>query len=143
MSSVAGYSGTPLAQKLGLKDGFRALFIDLPASLGDLTTARAFAESSRITVDQLGDIKQGYNFIHLFTASRSVLEKLAQPLMGLIARDGMIWVSWPKKASKVRTDITEDTIREIVLPIGLVDVKVCAVDEVWSGLKLVIRKDAR
>ncbi|MBN9331888.1 DUF3052 domain-containing protein [Devosia sp.] len=143
MSETAGYSGTPLAQKLGLKDGFRALFIDLPISLADLTTARAFAESSHLTVEQLGDAQQGYNFIHLFTASRAVLEKLAQPLMGLIARDGMIWVSWPKKASKVPTDITEDTIREIVLPLGLVDVKVCAVDEVWSGLKLVIRKDAR
>ncbi|MBO9588759.1 DUF3052 domain-containing protein [Devosia sp.] len=143
MSDVAGYSGTPLAQKLGLKDGFRALFIDLPTSLSDLTTSRAFAESSRLTLDQLGDAQQGYNFIHLFTASRAVLEKLAQPLMGLIVRDGMIWVSWPKKASKVPTDITEDTIREIVLPLGLVDVKVCAVDEVWSGLKLVIRKDAR
>lgn len=143
MSGLAGYSGTPLAQKLGLKDGFRALFIDLPASLSDLTTARAFAESTRITLDQLGDAQLGYNFIHLFTASRAVLEKLAQPLMALIARDGMIWVSWPKKASKVPTDITEDTIREIVLPIGLVDVKVCAVDEIWSGLKLVIRKDAR
>ena len=81
--------------------------------------------------------------IHVFTACRSVLEKLAQPLMALIARDGMIWVSWPKKASKVETDITEATIREIALPLGLVDVKVCAVDEIWSGLKLVIRKDAR
>lgn len=141
--TTTGYSGTPLAQKLGLKDGFRALFIDLPASLADLTTSRTFAESSRITLYQLGDAQQGYNFIHLFTASRAVLEKLAQPLMALIARDGMIWVSWPKKASKVETDITEDTIREIVLPLGLVDVKVCAVDEIWSGLKLVIRRDAR
>lgn len=143
MSEVAGYSGTPLAQKLGLKDGFRALFIDLPVSLTGLTTARAFAEASHITLDQLGDAQQGYNVIHLFTASRAVLEKLAPPLMDLIARDGMIWVSWPKKASKVPTDITEDTIREIVLPLGLVDVKVCAVDEIWSGLKLVIRKDMR
>jgi len=143
MSSVAGYSGTPLAQKLGLKDGFRALFIDLPASLGDLATARNFAESRSVTLDQVEDLQRGYQFVHLFTASRAVLERLAQPLMDLIARDGMIWVSWPKKASKVPTDITEDTIRSIVLPLGLVDVKVCAVDEIWSGLKLVIRKDAR
>lgn len=143
MSDPAGYSGMPLAQKLGLKDGFRALFIDLPTSLVDLTTARAFAESTRITLDQLGDAQPGYNFIHLFTASRAALERLARPLMGLIARDGMIWVSWPKKASKLPTDITEDTIREVVLPLGLVDVKVCAVDAIWSGLKLVIRKEAR
>ncbi|UJW84241.1 DUF3052 domain-containing protein [Devosia sp. SL43] len=138
-----GYSGTPLAQKLGLKVGQRALFIDLPQSLADLTTARAFIESTRITVEQLGDTAKGYDFIHLFTAARSVLEALAQPLMNLVARDGMIWISWPKKASKVATDITEDVIREVVLPIGLVDVKVCAVDEVWSGLKLVIRKELR
>lgn len=138
-----GYSGTPLAKKLGLADGTRALFIDMPASLADLTTARVFTESTRITLDQLGDTAKGYDFIHLFTAARSVLEALAQPLMNLIARDGMIWISWPKKASKVTTDITEDVIREVVLPIGLVDVKVCAVDEVWSGLKLVIRKELR
>lgn len=138
-----GYSGTPLAQKLGLKDGQRALFIDLPASLADLTTARQFVESTRITVAQLGDTAPGYNFVHLFTTARAVLEALAQPLMNLIARDGMIWVSWPKKAAKVATDITEDVIREVVLPLGLVDVKVCAVDETWSGLKLVIRKELR
>ena len=143
MSDPAGYSGTPLAQKLGMKDGQRALFIDLPAALAELADSRAFAESSRITVDQLGDAAPGYDFIHLFTAARAVLESLAQPLMNLIARDGMIWISWPKKASKVATDITEDVIRDVVLPIGLVDVKVCAVDETWSGLKLVIRKELR
>ena len=142
MSDV-GYSGTPLAQKLGLKDGQRALFIDLPVSLVELVTSRQFVESSRITIAQLGDAPRGYDFVHLFTTARSVLETLAQPLMNLIARDGMIWVSWPKKAAKVATDITEDVIRDVVLPIGLVDVKVCAVDETWSGLKLVIRKELR
>ncbi len=143
MSDPAGYSGTPLAQKLELKDGQRALFIDLPASLAELAASRRFVESSCITVAQLGNAVPGYHFIHLFTAARSVLESLAQPLMNLIARDGMIWVSWPKKAAKVATDITEDVIRDVVLPIGLVDVKVCAVDETWSGLKLVIRKELR
>lgn len=143
MSDPMGYSGTPLASKLGLKDGQRALFIDLPALLADLVTCRAFAESTRLTLDQLGDAQSGYDVIHLFTAARAALESLAQPLMNLIARDGMIWVSWPKRASKVSTDITEDVIRDVVLPLGLVDVKVCAVDEVWSGLKLVIRKELR
>src|SRR5688572_6658447 len=143
MSDLAGYSGTPLAQKLGLKDGQRVLFIDLPASLAELTTARQFVESTRVTVDQLGDAAPGYNFVQLFTTARAVVEALAQPLMHLIARDGMIWVSWPKKAAKVATDITEDVIRDVVLPIGLVDVKVCAVDQTWSGLKLVIRKELR
>lgn len=143
MSDPAGYSGTPLAQKLGMKDGTRALFIDLPAALADLATVRAFTESTCITLDQLGDAAPGYDFIHLFTTARAVLEAMAQPLMNLIARDGMIWVSWPKKAAKVATDITEDVIRAVVLPIGLVDVKVCAVDATWSGLKLVIRKELR
>ena len=138
-----GYSGTPLAKKLGLKDGQRALFIDLPSELADLGTARSFVESTRITVEQFGDTAPGYDVIHLFTSARSVLEALAQPLMTRIARDGMIWVSWPKKAAKVATDITEDVIRSVVLPIGLVDVKVCAVDQTWSGLKLVIRKELR
>ena len=143
MSDPAGYSGTPLAQKLGLKDGSRALFIDLPADLAGLATSRAFAEASRISANQLDKAQPGYDVIHLFTTARSVLEALAQKLMTLIARDGMIWVSWPKKAAKVETDITEDVIRAVVLPLGLVDVKVCAVDQTWSGLKLVIRKELR
>lgn len=143
MSDAAGYSGTPLAQKLGLKDGQRVLFIDLPTSLEDLATARQFSEASRVTVEQLGDAGPGYDVIHLFTSARAVLETLGQRLMAMIARDGMIWVSWPKKAAKVATDITEDVIRAVLLPIGLVDVKVCAVDQTWSGLKLVIRKELR
>lgn len=143
MSDPAGYSGTPLAQKLGLKDGQRALFIDLPASLDELATARNFVETRRISADQLDDAAPGYDIIHIFTSVRAVLEALVQRLMDLIARDGMIWVSWPKKAAKVATDITEDVIRAVVLPLGLVDVKVCAVDATWSGLKLVIRKELR
>lgn len=143
MSDPAGYSGTPLAQKLGLRDGQRALFIDLPASLAELATARNFIESRRVSADQLGDAQAGYDVIHLFTTVRAVLEALAQRLMDLMARDGMIWVSWPKKAAKVATDISEDVIRAVVLPLGLVDVKVCAVDTTWSGLKLVIRKELR
>ena len=143
MSDAAGYSGTPLAQKLGLKDGQRALFIDLPASLAELATARAFAESRRITLDQLDTAQPGYDVIHIFTSARAVLEALAKRLMDLIARDGMIWISWPKKAARLATDMTEDVIRTVLLPTGLVDVKVCAVDQTWSGLKLVIRKELR
>ncbi|MGV8853528.1 MAG: DUF3052 domain-containing protein [Devosia sp.] len=143
MAQAAGYSGTPLAQKLGLKDGQRALFIDLPDAAADLLTARAFSEVSRRTADNLGGLTPGYDVIHLFTAARAVLEELARCLIALIARNGMIWVSWPKKAAKMATDITEDVIRAVVLPLGLVDVKVCAVDQTWSGLKLVIRKELR
>ena len=143
MTAGTGYSGTPLAQKLGLKDGQRVLFIALPASLGELGMSRNFREMAQAGWETWRDGDPGYDVIHGFTASRQVLEDNARPLMDSIARDGTIWVSWPKKASKVATDITEDVIRDVVLPIGLVDVKVAAVDEVWSGLKLVIRKELR
>jgi len=138
----AGYSGTPLAQKLGLKDGQRVLFLDLPGSLGELADAREFAEVRRSNWDGLVEAKD-YDIVHGFTASRKVLEDAAKPFVGAIRRDGMVWISWPKKASKVPADITEDVIREVLLPVGLVDVKVAAIDAVWSGLKLVIRKELR
>jgi hypothetical protein len=143
MSEAVGYSGTPLAQKLGLKDGQRVLFINLPESLNDLRVSRHFVEMAQAGWGSFTDGDPGDDVIHGFTTSRSELETAAKPLLDSIDRDGTIWVSWPKKASKVPTDITEDTIREVMLPIGLVDVKVCAVDAIWSGLKLVIRKELR
>ncbi|MDB5540730.1 MAG: hypothetical protein JWQ89_2457 [Devosia sp.] len=140
--TASGYSGTPLPQKLGLKDGQRAMFLGLPGELAELRTSRDFAEVRDTQWDTWRGSK-GWDFIHGFTASRAVLEDNARPLMEAIARDGIIWISWPKKASKVPTDITEDVIREVVLPIGLVDIKVAAVSDVWSGLKLMIRKELR
>ena len=142
MSVAAGYSGTPLPQKLGLKDGQRVLFLDLPDDLADLATSRAFASAERRDWDGLA-AASNLDLIHGFTASRAVLEDSARPLMAAIVPAGGIWISWPKKASKVPTDITEDTIREVCLPIGLVDIKVAAVSDIWSGLKLVIRKELR
>jgi hypothetical protein len=142
MAAAAGYSGTPLPQKLGLKDGQRALFLGLPDDLAELKTARTFAEL-RDTSWDVWRGTTGWDFVHGFTASRWVLADNARPLMDAIDRNGMIWISWPKKASKVPTDITEDVIREVVLPIGLVDIKVAAVSEIWSGLKLMIRKELR
>ena len=142
-ADTTGYSGTPLAQKLGLKDGQRVLFISLPKDLKDLRISRHFIEIAEAGWDSFTDGDPGYDVIHGFTASRAVLQKSAKPLMDSIDRDGSVWISWPKKASQVETDITEDVIREIVLPIGLVDVKVAAVNEIWSGLKLVIRKELR
>ena len=138
-----GYSGTPLPQKLGLKDGQRVMFIALPKELKDLRRARHFVEIAEAGWESFTDRDPGYDVIHGFTASRAVLEDSAKPLMQQIDRNGSIWISWPKKASKVPTDITEDVIRDVVLPIGLVDVKVAAVTEIWSGLKLVIRKELR
>jgi hypothetical protein len=142
MIAAAGYSGTPLAQKLGLKDGQRLLFLDLPVSLSPLASARAFREVVEKHWSALSTAR-GYDLIHGFTASRAVLEAAAKSLPMAITRDGTVWISWPKKASKIPTDITDNVIREVLLPTGLVDVKVAAVDEVWSGLKLVIRKELR
>jgi hypothetical protein len=143
MTAAAGYSGTPLAQKLGLKDGQRALFIALPLELNDLRVARHFREMAQAGWETWTDGDPGWDFIHGFTASRATLEANARPLMDAIDRNGMVWISWPKKASKVATDVTEDVIRDVVLPIGLVDIKVAAVSDVWSGLKLMIRKELR
>ena len=85
----------------------------------------------------------GIHAAHIFVTERAELEKTLGLLLPLVDRAGMIWVSWPKKASKLPTDITEDVIRDVALPMRLVDVKVCSVDDVWSGLKLVIRKEHR
>ncbi len=142
MTTAPGYSGTPLPQKLGLKDDQRALFLALPENLAELKTSRAFAEVRDAGWDSWRGTT-GWDFVHGFTASRMVLAENARPLMQAIDRNGIIWISWPKKASKVPTDITEDVIREVVLPIGLVDIKVAAVSDVWSGLKLMIRKELR
>lgn len=138
MATQAGYSGTPLPKKLGLKDGQAVAFLNLPDAQSDLRTAALFdrEQASAAAGDDL-------DFIHYFTKVRAELARDLPELKASIRPDGMIWVSWPKKASKVETDVTEDTVREIALPIDLVDVKVCAVDAVWSGLKLMIRRDKR
>ena len=131
----AGYSGTPLVKKLGIKEGFKVRFINKPKNYLQLL------EELPPGVKQTKTGKA--DFVHLFTKNKKELATELQKNMSLIEQDGMIWVSWPKKASKIETDITEDVIREVALPKGLVDIKVCAVDETWSGLKLVIRKELR
>ena len=132
---IAGYSGTPLAKKLSLKDGMSVWFHAMPTSVR--------AEIDNAALDERGAPEPGLQTAHIFTTERIELERLLTELRTLIDPTGFVWVSWPKKASKVPTDITEDTIREICLPMGWVDVKVCAVDAVWSGLKLMIRKELR
>ena len=133
----AGYSGTPLAKKLNLRDGMRVWFDAMHDSVADEIDEYA------LELRFVADPADGIDAAHVFVTERAVLEARLNSLRNQIASDGQIWVSWPKKAAKVPTDITEDTIRELCLPLGLVDTKVCAVDEVWSGLKLVIRKDLR
>ena len=134
---TAGYSGTPLARKLSLRDGLRTWWCGMPESV------RGEIEQEGLALHLLDTPEPPIDAAHIFVTERAMLECELRLLLPLLARDGFIWVSWPKKASKVPTDITEDTIREVALPLGLVDVKVCAVDATWSGLKLVIRKALR
>jgi hypothetical protein len=132
---TSGYSGTPLAKKLSLKDGMTVWFHAMPDSVR--------AEIGAVALHERGAVAQGLDAAHIFTTERAEMERLLAELRHQIAPAGFVWVSWPKKASKVPTDITEDSIRVVCLPMGWVDVKVCAVDAVWSGLKLMIRKELR
>lgn len=133
----AGYSGTPLIQKLGIRPKTKVRFINAPERFAELIGPLP----PDCTV--VGSRAAAVDFIHCFVTQKPRLNALLPGLMNKMARDGMIWISWPKKASKIQTDITENTVREVALPIGLVDVKVCAIDDVWSGLKLVVRKELR
>jgi hypothetical protein len=132
---MVGYSGTPLWKKLGLTDGMAASVVDAPEDYDALIAGGPSV--------LWGPLEDGTAFIHIFTATRDGLERGLARALSVMARDGMVWVSWPKKTAKMPSEITEDTIREVALPMGLVDVKVCAVDATWSGLKLVIRKELR
>jgi hypothetical protein len=133
---TAGYSGTPLAKKLSLKPGLRAWFDDMPESVR--------AEIGDVGIEPLPAPEAPIDAAHIFVTARADMEAKLAALRPLLAPAGFIWVSWPKKASKVPTDITEDGIRDVILPdTDLVDVKVCAVDAIWSGLKLVIRRERR
>lgn len=134
---TAGYSGTPLAKKLGIKAGDRVFVHGAPTPYAQLV---APLPDEVVLTRRLGN---DVNLIHVFTTRKTELEEFLQKARVGMAADASIWVSWPKRASKVVTDITEDTIRDIALPLGLVDIKVCAVDETWSGLKLTIRKELR
>ncbi len=134
---TAGYSGTPLAKKLSLKDGMRVWWDGIPDSVRDEI------EAEGLELQLLNRPEAPIDAAHVFVTERADLAAKLTQLLPLLEPAGMIWVSWPKKASTVPTDITEDAIRDICLPMGLVDVKVCAVDEIWSGLKLVIRKEHR
>ncbi|HEV3223991.1 MAG TPA: hypothetical protein VGZ90_13975 [Puia sp.] len=131
-SKMSGYSGTPLAKKLGIKEGFKIRIVNQPAYYFGL-----FPEMPE-NISILTDKKIKKNLIHYFTKHAKDLYKDISSLRNEIEQDGIIWISWPKKTSKVITDITEDIIRDLALSNGLVDIKVCAIDEIWSGLKFVI-----
>ena len=134
---TTGYSGTPLAKKLGIKEGSKVYVLDAPDNY------QALLAPLPAEVKFVSKLTGSTQVVHVFVDQRQVLEKALKNLRQKMPVDSIIWVSWPKKASKVPTDVTEDVIREIALPLGLVDIKVCAVNEVWSGLKLVLRKELR
>ncbi|MGH7568089.1 MAG: DUF3052 domain-containing protein [Gemmatimonadales bacterium] len=136
---MAGYSPRPLIAKLGIKTGSRIAVLGAPkgygATLGNLPSGVAVQRTARG--------KGRLPFIHLFTRRRHELEERLPGLLRALTSDGALWISWPKRSARVTTDVTEDVVRAVALPLGLVDVKVCAVDEVWSGLKLVRRLERR
>jgi hypothetical protein len=134
---MAGYSDTPLVRKLGVPPNESLIAINPPDNYGQLIAPLpdGVAVTSRM--------RSGATFVHLFATKRSDLQHQLRTLRDKLNDAGMLWISWPKKASKVATDITEDTIRADALPLGFVDVKVCALDETWSGLKLMIRREQR
>jgi Protein of unknown function (DUF3052) len=137
VSATAGYSGTPLAKKLGFKPGFAATYVSAPegfdALLGELPDGVTVRKQLRGPLD----------LIVCFVLEQRDLEQRLPKLRAALAPAGMLWVAWPKRASGVPTDMTEDVVREVALPTGLVDTKVAAIDATWSGLRLVIRKELR
>ena len=129
---MAGYSGKPLWQKLGIKPGFRIFVDGLPTAYGDLV-GELPADVQLLTADKIP-----LDVVHVFATEAKGLAAKLRRYRQAIAPDGMVWVSWPKKASDIASDLTDAVVRETALPLGLVDIKVCAVDDVWSGLKFVI-----
>jgi DUF3052 family protein len=137
VAMTVGYSGTPVSKKLGIKEQAEIYLVDPPNDYFSLI------QPVPAGVKVAPRLSKNTDLIHVFVTRRSDLAKALASYRSKIKPDGMVWVSWPKKSAKVPTDITEDTIREVALPLGFVDIKVCAVTEVWSGLKLVVRKELR
>lgn len=134
---ATGYSGTPLTKKLGIKEGSKVLVVGAPEGYAKLLDPLPDAVQFASRFSDATDI------VHIFTDQKAELQRALAVFRKGLKPTAMVWVSWPKKSSKVPTDITEDTVREVALPLGFVDIKVCAVTEVWSGLKLVVRKELR
>ena len=135
---MAGYSETPLLKKLGIKPGFRIILQNEPSHYLDWLSPLP----DEVELVKKSD-KNDIDFVHLFVLQRKIFEKEFKSFKKNLKKDGMMWISWPKKSSKVPTDLDENIIREFGLANGLVDVKVCAVDDVWSGLKFVYRTKDR
>lgn len=134
---MTGYSGTPLAGKLGIREGSRIYAAGAPSNY------RKLLAPLPASVRFVSKVDRTTNAVHIFTTRRSELARALAAFRKTLGPEAMVWVSWPKKAAKMDTDVTEDVVREVALPLGFVDVKVCAVDDVWSGLKLVVRRKLR
>ena len=134
---MVGYSGKPVVQKLGIKPGFCIFATGLSSTYGDVVGELPGDVTIR------SRLKAPLDMVHLFATEAKGLAAKLRSYRAAVVSDGMIWVSWPKKASGVVTDLTENVIRDTALPLGLVDIKVCAIDETWSGLKFVIPRDQR
>lgn len=134
---AVGYSGKPLAQKLGLKPGMRAHLLGAPPEY------REWCDLDDAGIEIVAANARALDFVHVFAVERAILVSELERIVPRLAATGMLWISWPKKAARVATDLSENTLRAVVLPLGLVDVKVCAVSEVWSGLKFVWRLERR
>jgi hypothetical protein len=134
---MSGYSGTPLPDKLGIKAGHTLCYVNPPENFADLVGE--LPDGTKLRSNLVGPL----DLIVCFVVDRRVLEQRLPALRRALAANGMLWVAWPKKSAKVETDMTEDIVRAVALPTGLVDTKVCAIDETWSGLRLVIRKELR
>lgn len=134
---AVGYSGTPLPKKLGLKDNTRLVVLNEPEEY------RALLGPLPHGLEKQNTLSRSTNLVHVFVTQRQELARHLATLRSTLNPEAVVWVSWPKKSSKVPSEVTEDTIRELALPLGWVDIKVCAVSEVWSGLKLTVRKELR
>jgi len=135
---MAGYSATPLARKLGIKSGHAIALLDAPFTLPELLAPLPDETDVRTSLDG-----GPFDVVVCFTTKRDELVRRIAQVRPVLTTAGGLWIAWPKKASKVPTEVTEDTVREVALPVGLVDNKVCAIDETWTGLRLVLRRELR
>ncbi|HXR69205.1 DUF3052 family protein [Actinocrinis sp.] len=135
---MAGYSATPLARKLGIKSGHVIALLDAPPTLPELLAPLPDETDVRTSLDG-----GPFDVVVCFTTKRDDLVRHVAQVQPVLAVAGGLWIAWPKKAAKIPTEVTEDTVREVALPLGLVDNKVCAIDETWTGLRLVLRRELR
>lgn len=135
---MAGYSATPLARKLGIKSGHVIALLDAPSTLPELLAPLPDETDVRTSLDG-----GPFDIVLCFTTKRHDLVRVVAQVQPVLAVAGGLWIAWPKKAARLPTEITDDTVREVALPVGLVDNKVCAIDETWTGLRLVLRRELR